>query len=290
MLCKRSRKSGIFDQESEFPPCRVEIVLGAKGQLYVVLPTGVTTSLPFACNAPFIQDSARLKIKELGISPTNRWLLERVGKLAASVMLQWLGQENASVAGKRSHAYRLFPVVDRADLSLEGKCATIVEEAFAKTIAEQAFLLTNDGDLKVAKESVIIPEQLLDVWPGEQITALVDSGNRPAFSRYVSGGDRQKLIHWGLIEQISKKDVLNILQSKHLPKPESWRRLLKLVGVHRIRGYRLSLLCRQGESARDPGTGEGRSLCGKRSGSTWREEIASVRRGLGSSWQAIFWS
>jgi hypothetical protein len=216
-----------FDRESEFPPCRVEIVLGAKGQLYVVLPTGVTTSLPFACNAPFIQDSARLKIKELGISPTNRWLLERVGKLAASVMLQWLGQENASVA-ERSRAYRLFPDVDRADLSLEGKCATIVEEAFANTIAEQPFLLTNGGDLKVAKESVIIPEQLLDVWPGEQITAVVDSGNRPAFSRYVSGGDRQKLIHWGLIEQISKKDVLNILQSKHLPKPESWRRLLKL--------------------------------------------------------------
>jgi hypothetical protein len=216
-----------FDQESEFPPCRVEIVLGAKGQLYVVLPTGVTTSLPFACNAPFLQDSARLKIKELGISPTNRWLLERVGNLAASVMLQWLGQGSASVS-ERSRAYRLFPDVDRSDLSLEGKCGTIVEEAFASAIAEQPFLLTNGGDLKVAKESVIISEQLLDVWPGEQITVLVDSRNRPAFSRYVSFVDRQKLIHWDLIEQISKKDVLTILQSKHLPKPENWHRLLKL--------------------------------------------------------------
>ena len=113
------REERDVDQETEFPPCRVEIVLGAKGQLYVVLPTGVTTSLPFACNAPFIQDSARLKIKELVISPTNRWLLERVGKLAASVMLQWIRQENVSVA-ERSRAYRLFPDVDR-DRLLPGR-------------------------------------------------------------------------------------------------------------------------------------------------------------------------
>ena len=50
-------------------------MLGAKGRLYVVLPTGVETALPFACNAPFIQDPARLKIKDPETSPTNRWLL-----------------------------------------------------------------------------------------------------------------------------------------------------------------------------------------------------------------------
>ena len=71
------------DQDADFPPCKVEAVLGAKGQLYVVLPTGVETGLPFACNAPFIQDPARLKIKDPETSPTNRWLLERAGRLAA---------------------------------------------------------------------------------------------------------------------------------------------------------------------------------------------------------------
>ena len=145
------------------------------------------------------------------------------------------------------------------------------------------FLLTNGGDLKLAKESVIIPDQLLDVWPGEQISALLDSGNRPAFSRYVSGGDRQKLIHWDLIEQIGKKDVLNVLQSKHLPKPESWRRLLKLWAyiAPEITGY----LCSVNKASLRviPAQGKGRSLRGKRSGSTWREEIASVRGGLGVS-------
>ena len=39
------------DDENPFPPCRVEIVLGMEGRLFVVLPTGVKTELPFACNA-----------------------------------------------------------------------------------------------------------------------------------------------------------------------------------------------------------------------------------------------
>ena len=45
------------EEETDFPPCKIEIVLGAKGRLYVVLPTGIETALPFACNAPFIQGS-----------------------------------------------------------------------------------------------------------------------------------------------------------------------------------------------------------------------------------------
>ena len=138
------------DQETEFPPSRVEIVLGAKGQLYVVLPTGVDTALPFACNAPFIQDPARLKIKDPETSPTNRWLLERVGKLAASVMLQWVRQETATIP-ERSRAYALFPNVDRTGDSLEAACATIVEEAFDNAITGQPFLLTNAGNLKLEK-------------------------------------------------------------------------------------------------------------------------------------------
>src|SRR5207253_2264129 len=107
------------DEEGEFPPCKAEIVLGAKGRLYVVLPTGIETELPFACNAPFIQDPARLKIKDPETSPTNRWLLERSGKLAASSMLRWLGQPGTSLADRAS-AYGLFPDVDRENSSVEG--------------------------------------------------------------------------------------------------------------------------------------------------------------------------
>lgn len=85
------------DEDGEFPPCKVEIVLGAKGRLYVVLPTGVETELPFACNAPFVQDPARLKIKDPEMSPTNRWLLERAGKLTGSAMLRWLDRAGTSL-------------------------------------------------------------------------------------------------------------------------------------------------------------------------------------------------
>ena len=44
------------EETTEFPPFKIEIVLGATGRIYVVLPTGIETALPFACNAPFIQD------------------------------------------------------------------------------------------------------------------------------------------------------------------------------------------------------------------------------------------
>jgi hypothetical protein len=61
-----------------------------EGRLFVILPTGVTTDLPFACNAPFVQDPARLKIMDPDISPTNRWLLSRAGKLAAQAIIGWV--------------------------------------------------------------------------------------------------------------------------------------------------------------------------------------------------------
>ncbi len=214
-------------EDADFPPCQVELVLGAKGRLFVVLPTGVETTLPFACNAPFIQDPARMKIKDPETSPTNRWLLERVGKLATSVMLRWLKNDRLELT-ERAQAYALLPNIDRDDSSLEGICATTVEEAFDVIQENKSLLLTNDGDLKPANQSVIIPKELLDVWPADQVATLMDDANRPIFSLHVSNADREKLVRWGIIEEITRDQVLIILQKKHLPKPESWERLLKL--------------------------------------------------------------
>ena len=118
--------------------------------------------------------------------------------------------------------------MNRDDHTVEGVCATITELSFGDVIADRPFLITNTGELKPAKECLIIPERLLDVWSEDQITALLDSSNRPPLSRYVAYSDRQKLMNWGRIEEISKTDFLAILQQKHLPKPESWRQLLKL--------------------------------------------------------------
>lgn len=235
---RQERMLGV-GEETEFPPCRVEIVLGAKGRLYVVLPTGVETKLPFACNAPFVQDPARLKIKDPETSPTNRWLLERAGKLAVSAMLHWLGRTEASLA-ERAHAYSLFPDVDREDSSLEGVCGTIAQMAFADAIEGSSLLLTEDGCLVSKMQSLIIPRQVLDIWPAEQAAALFDDTRRPALCRHVDQNNRAKLRRWKVVDEVTEDKILEILQSRHLPKPKTWRQLLTLWAylAPKITGYR----------------------------------------------------
>lgn len=215
------------DQFADFPPCKVEVVLGAKGRLYVVLPTGVETSLPFACNAPFIQDPARLKIKDPETSPTNRWLLERVGRLAATAMLQWLGREDTTVAD-RALAYGFFPDVDKETHSLEASCASIIKASFERELANKPFLLANNGELKPASEIVLVPDELFEVWPAEQAAKLFDDAGRLPLSTSISAASRQKLIRRGVVGRVNKTHVLQTLKSKHLPKPETWRHLLRL--------------------------------------------------------------
>lgn len=236
----RDERMVLEDKETDFPPCAVDIVLGAQGRLYVVLPTGVKTTLPFACNAPFIQDPARLKIKDPETSPTNRWLLKRVGNLAAEVMLEWLRQSELRPA-ERARAYALLPDVDREDASLEGTCATIVGKAFGDAIHEKEFLLTDDAKLVEEKKSIIIPKPLFEVWPDGQAAALFDESGRPALSHDVSEADRKKLLNWDLIEEVDDDDVLTALQETHLPRPENWRRLLHLWAyiAPMVTGYRI---------------------------------------------------
>ncbi len=224
---KQERLLGV-DQEADFPPCKVEIVLGSEGRLYVVLPTGVETSLPFAVNAPFIQDPARLKIKDPDISPTNRWLLSRAGELAGSIMLNWLGDKSASDM-ERSRAYALMPDADRENGSLEGSCAFIVKESFGDGISGQPILLTVDAELRLPGQSVIYPKELFEVWPATQISSLLDEGaSRPALSNHVSAVDCGKLVRWQVVDRISKENVLSILTSRHFPQPQNWRGLMKL--------------------------------------------------------------
>lgn len=217
----------LAEEDMDFPPCRVDIVLGATGRLFVVLPTGVETKLPFACNAPFIQDPARMKIKDPEISPTNRWLLERVGKLACLTMLDWLRNEGVGIA-ERAQAYGLMPNVNREDSSLEGTCATITEEAFAESISDQKFILTGGEKTSLVEQGIIIPDEVFDVWPAEQAATIFDDNGRPIISSCISEKNRTKLVDWGFSEEISKNRIINTLKANHLPKPKNWRQLLNL--------------------------------------------------------------
>ena len=215
-------------EDAEFPPARVEIVLGVEGRLFVVLPTEVRTALPFACNAPFIQEPARVRIKDPATSATNEWLLKRIGRLAAESMLAWLAHNDLPVE-ERAKAYGLLSDVNREDTSFEGVCAAIVELQIANSLGDESdMLLTNDGRLTKGNKSVAIPGVVQEVWPGDQAAALLDDENRPALAASVAAADRSKLVHWNMVEEIGKEELIEVLGKKHLPRPKLWRQLRAL--------------------------------------------------------------
>ena len=218
-----------LDGEMEMPPCRVEILLGVEGRLFVVLPTGVCTSLPFACNAPFMQDTARLKIKDPETSPTNSWLLNRIGKLTAEAILTWIRKRDLSIE-IRSEAYDLWPNVDREDLSLEGVCATVVEESFQEALLGHKCVLADNGQVVAARECIAVHPDLLRVWSSEMIASSFDDRGFPIVCRHISQTNMQKLFNWDCVRNIDIVSIIGTLQSKHLPKPKSWHQLLMLWG------------------------------------------------------------
>ena len=216
------------DEDVTFPPCRVEIVLGMEGGLFAVLPTGVTTQLPFACNAPFIQDPSRMNIKDPALSHTNMWLLQRAGKLAADTILDWLGRKSLSIE-ERCSGYGLLPDVDHGDrTTLEGRCGAIVEEIFEAEIKGAEFLITETGALESSGKCLAVPNVLLDVWSPSQVSAGFSSHNLPILSRHISDDNQKKLRKKGHVKNLNKVHVIETLMDKRLPRPRFWLHLLYL--------------------------------------------------------------
>ena len=215
------------DDDTTFPPCRIEIVLGMEGRLFVVLPTGVLTQLPFACNAPFIQDPARMKVKDPSLSPTNSWLLKRAGELAADAMLAWVGKKDLGVE-ECVRAYGLLPDVDRENNSIEGSCGTIVEESFEARITGKRFLISETNSLHPSGRCLAVPQELLDVWSPAETSEGFSTEGLAILSRHVSQRDRTKLANWRHIKTLPRSQVLETLQNTHLPCPREWHQLLRL--------------------------------------------------------------
>lgn len=212
------------DELASFPDCQVEVVLGAEGSLFAVLPTGVATGLPFACNAPFMQDPARHGIKDPRVSPVNRWLLERLGDLAGSALLAWLSNDVLDEQ-RRAECYGLLPDVTSRGRGLGDLCGQIVQRATLDAIREKPILLADGGGVDNAKECVALPPELLDAWPAGEAARHLDEDGRAALSRHVVARDREKLAHHGMLEAISVADILSVLQCKHLPRPTTWAQL-----------------------------------------------------------------
>lgn len=225
------RQTRMGTENLELPPCQIDLVVGSDipSKLFVVLPTGVETELPFICNAPFIQDPARVQIKDPGTSATNCWLLERAGKLAADTMLEWLRNDALSIE-ERSKAYCLFPDVDREDNTIEGECNRICEVAFESSIDGQEAVLTEEGGLVRKEECISCPSDLYDIWSPSQISSVFDEEHRPVLHHSISEEHRSILEKWSLVSDITTSEVLDQIESSHCPRPGTWSQLLILWG------------------------------------------------------------
>jgi hypothetical protein len=215
------------EEHLDMPPCSVELLLYGDSRLFVVLPTGVKTKLPFAANAPFVQDTARLKVKDPDSSPTNRWLLERIGKLAADSMLAWLNSSDAS-SEFLAQAYDLMPNVDREESSLEGSCAATVEIAFDAALENRKYVLTDANRLVASGECLEVPSELMEVWSASELGRILAQDTKSMASRHLSDANLKKLRDWQAIVHIPRTQVVQRLKQASPTKPQSWKQMLKL--------------------------------------------------------------
>lgn len=216
--------------ELHIPPCHVELVLGLAGtqRLYVVLPTLVELALPFSINAPFIQDPARIKIKEPGTSPTNRWLLERAGRLLAKTIIRWLGACSVSVE-QRAEAYDLLPDVIAFDGTLRGECAEAILLAFDKAVEGEPIILDAVGNLAFAGESVAVPAWLHEIWEPAALRELYGEDHSHVVATEISERAQTAMADREWITVRDEADAISRLREEpRPPKPHTWEQLAKL--------------------------------------------------------------
>lgn len=206
------------DPNFEIPPCRVELILGLEEtqQLFVVLPTHVELLLPFSCNAPFVQDPSRTGIKDPVNSPTNRWLLQRVGELAARTLHEWLANEHLSER-ERANAYQLVPDKLDTNHTLSTEVTRRIVEAFKDNVDPSSVLLTQDGALTGKDNCLDLPSDFLDVWPAKTLIDVFGGENEKLVSAEVSVSARKRLRNWGWLESVSQSKVLRRLAREPYP-------------------------------------------------------------------------
>lgn len=217
---------GVGAEDLHLPPCRVEIVLGLseENRLYVVLPTGAGLDLPFSCNAPFIQDPARFAIKDPATSPTNRWLLQRAGRLAGKAMLEWLGNTDLS-AKERTAAYDLMKGAVQFAPGLDGTCSQIIMENILAELKGQSLILTTDGNLAKAGECVAIPVELFSVWGSPELLKLFAPASNHLLASEASVCISKLRSHGWITSVDSDAALQSLEQSDTVPCPASWPQL-----------------------------------------------------------------
>ncbi len=214
----------------ELPPCEVELVLGlvAQKRLHVVLPTGVTLDLPYSCNGPFIQDPARMAVKDPATSPTNRWLLGRVGRLAADVMLAWVG-DKALPPTERARAYDLFPAGAHGGSGIDGDVSGAIRQAFQTALADARVLLTQSGGLAWGRDCLAPPRELYGVWDAARLGEVLGRPGVEVLAEVVPDITRGFLAVAGMLRVIAHDAfVARLREGDAVPRPGGWDRLAAL--------------------------------------------------------------
>lgn len=142
-------------------------------------------------------------------------------------MLGWVKNTALSLE-ERSQAYNLFPGIQTEDASLKGSCGAIVKNAFDEGIEGELFLLSEDGDLEPTEACLSVPPELLDVWPASLISDTFGSSRLTVLSRFVEKQAIDRLRWDEHIETLTYSQVWDTLRCSRLPRPVSWRGLLRL--------------------------------------------------------------
>lgn len=229
------------DANFELTPTRVEIVVGLSGdqRLYVILPTEVRFNLPFSCNAPFVQDPARVGIKDPARSLTNRWLLERLGNLAASSMIAWIGSPEGSIS-ERVKGYCLLSDTVTDSSSLADECANAIKTGFSKRIGNSpAILLTSHEELVPPEKCLVPPYELYSIWSPYQILELFASPEKQVLVPDITEETRKRLVHWRWLSIIEMQTFVDrLVEFTRIPKPDTWENLTCLWAIlqNRLQG------------------------------------------------------
>ena len=207
--------------ELDLPPAAVQIVLSndIEHHLYTVLPTDVKPYLPFSFNGPFIQDPARKEIKHPATSPTNQWLLRRIGELGAAAMCAWL--ENADLSlHERARAYDFLPSLSTEGGGLNQACTEIVTEAFRKNIGKKPnILLAQDNTLSTKENTVAMPEAITKTWSPEQALTIFAPQKKKVLAQNVAGKSLESLKSWGFVDEVELKGIIEKLFTSNRSKP-----------------------------------------------------------------------
>jgi hypothetical protein len=227
---KEERNVGTDSEESfTLPPIRIDLVLGKRVApvIYTVLPTDLETDLPFAINGPFILDPARLKLKNPLQSATNQFILKQAGRLAASVMQQWVCNTYVALTD-RANAYDLMPDTTVNETSMKGLVGQMVGEVFDTEIYNTSIVLDTNGDVHPRDGVIGLPKKILEIWKPYQIVSFFSRTTTNTICEHISEKNKDKLAKRKWISVVNETEFFEALLKKSFPKPDSWEGLMRL--------------------------------------------------------------